>query len=106
VLVLLVNVILTAAGVEMPGTEGFSRELPPGVNAAILVTSGVLQVGLAILMWVGATRMARLQSWGLSLAAAIAALLPCSCCCILGLPLGIWAIVILAKPDVKAAFTS
>ena len=31
-------------------------------------------------------------------------MLPCTCCCIAGLPVGIWALVILLKPEVKSAF--
>ncbi len=34
-----------------------------------------------------------------------AAMIPCvSPCCLLGLPLGIWALIVLVKPEVKAAF--
>lgn len=37
--------------------------------------------------------------------AAILAMIPCvSPCCLLGLPLGIWALIVLLKPEVKAAF--
>jgi hypothetical protein len=65
-------------------------------------------VGLAInvLIIVGALKMQRLQSWGLGLASAILVMLPCSlgCCCIVGLPVGIWAVVVLNKPEVKGAF--
>jgi hypothetical protein len=34
-------------------------------------------------------------------------MIPCiSPCCLLGLPIGIWALVVLLKPEVKAAFTA
>jgi hypothetical protein len=38
---------------------------------------------------------------------AIVAMLPCflPCCC-LGLPVGIWAVMVISKPDVHAAFRS
>ena len=37
--------------------------------------------------------------------ASILAMIPClSPCCLIGLPIGIWALVILMKPEVKAAF--
>jgi hypothetical protein len=52
----------------------------------------------------GAIKMIRLQSHGLAMAAAIVALLPCQCCCVVGLPIGIWALVVLSKPEVKSAF--
>jgi hypothetical protein len=54
----------------------------------------------------GALQMRQLKNWGLALAAAILAMLPCAgCCCLLGLPVGIWAIVTLTKPEVKSAFS-
>lgn len=34
----------------------------------------------------------------------IIAMLPCSICCLLGLPFGIWTITVLNRPDVKRAF--
>jgi hypothetical protein len=37
----------------------------------------------------------------------IVAMVPClGPCCIVGIPIGIWALVVLMKPEVKAAFTS
>lgn len=53
----------------------------------------------------GALKMRKLEGYGLAMAASIVAMLPCvgPCCCI-GLPAGIWAIVTLNKPEVKAAF--
>lgn len=54
----------------------------------------------------GGIKMKNLQSYGLAMAATIIAMLPCTVgwCCVLGLPLGIWALVVLMKPEVKAAF--
>jgi hypothetical protein len=36
--------------------------------------------------------------------ASIFAMLPCNPCCLLGLPIGIWALVVLSNEDVKDAF--
>jgi hypothetical protein len=52
-----------------------------------------------------ALEMQNLRQWGLAVAASVVAMLPCvSPCCIIGLPVGIWSLVILTRPDVKAAF--
>ena len=51
-------------------------------------------------------RMKGLQNHALAKAAAVLALLPCSPCCVIGLPVGIWALIVLAEPDVQAAFYS
>jgi hypothetical protein len=49
--------------------------------------------------------MRKLESFGLCMTASILAMIPClSPCCILGLPFGIWALVVLNKPEVKSAF--
>lgn len=66
-------------------------------------------IGLAVagfILWV-ALQMKELKAWTLSVVASILAMIPCiSPCCIIGLPIGIWALVVLLKPEVKAAFTS
>lgn len=66
-----------------------------------------LVLGLTVnsLILIGGVKMMKLQTWGLALTAAILVMLPCgSFCCCLGLPLGIWAIILLNKPEVKGAF--
>lgn len=64
--------------------------------------------GLVIL---GAMKMRNLESRGLALAASIAAMVPClgpGCCVCLptGIAAGIYALVVLNKPEVKSAFRS
>jgi hypothetical protein len=50
-------------------------------------------------------KMKRLESYGLAMTAAIIVMVPyVSPCCILGLPFGIWALVVLCDSSVKAAF--
>lgn len=84
----------------------------PDVLRMVRMWSG--PIGLAVnsfdvLAWifilVGALKMQKLASHGLAMAAAIVALIPCiSPCCVLGLPFGIWALVILSKPEVRSQF--
>jgi hypothetical protein len=54
----------------------------------------------------GAIRMMKLQGHTLAIITCIVAMLPCGCCCIFGLPFGIWGLVVLNKPDVKSQFTN
>jgi len=67
-----------------------------------------LNLGLSLVLYgiviAGALKMMRLENWGLALAAAIIAMLPCSCCCCVGIPIGIWAVIVLNRPEVKTAF--
>jgi len=54
----------------------------------------------------GALKMRRLESWNLSMAGAAAASIPCSFCCFVTIPLGVWAIVTLVNDEVKQAFAA
>jgi hypothetical protein len=52
-----------------------------------------------------ALKMKDLTQWSLAVAASILVMIPCiSPCCLIGLPVGIWSLVVLMRPDVKAAF--
>ena len=97
------------------GGAMFHQELPPDIppqmRALIEGAQGPLagMINLAIaaingFVIFGAVKMLRLQSYGLAMAASIVAMLPCQCCCLLGLPFGIWALVVLNKPEVKSQF--
>ena len=60
-------------------------------------------VGVIVLL--GAAKMQKLQNYQFALTASIVAMVPCiSPCCLFGLPLGIWALVVLNKPEVKSHF--
>jgi len=90
---------------EMPSN------IPPQMRAFIQGMQGPL-AGLISLMIAavngfvlfGAIKMLRLQNFGVVTAAVIVAMLPCQCCCLFGLPFGIWALVVLNKPEVKSQF--
>lgn len=79
-----------------------ARDAGVGVMDVVQVIFGA---AMNVVMLLGALKLMKVQSWGFALAAAILVMLPCgSCCCCLGIPLGIWIIVLLNKPEVKAAF--
>lgn len=69
------------------------------------VVSGIVALVAAAVIFYGALKMKRLESHGWAMTASILALAPCiSPCCLVGLPVGIWALVVLVRPEVKAAF--
>ncbi len=83
----------------VPELEMFSNEL-----RAVFGFVGMI---LAILVMVAGIRMRRVQHYGTALTGAIIALVPrISPCCVLGLPFGIWAVVVLSDWRVHAAFAS
>ena len=57
-----------------------------------------------IVVTLGGFKMKSLQSRGSAMTAAFFAMAPCNPCCLVGLPVGIWALVALSKPEVKEAF--
>ncbi len=61
---------------------------------------------IQLVIMVGGVRMYQMRNYGLSFAAAILACIPCigGCCCIIGIPLGIWAIKALNREETKEAF--
>jgi hypothetical protein len=68
------------------------------------IWGGILVVAACFVLY-GAIQMKRMRSYGIALAAAIVAAIPMlGPCCIVGIPFGIWAIVVLSKPEVKRAF--
>lgn len=89
------------AGPEFEGLRRFLEMMKGGFGLAI----DVMMLGLSAVILAGGLKMLKLRNYGLCVAAAVIALVPClSPCCCLGLPIGIWALVILLKPEVKAAF--
>ncbi|HKW30799.1 MAG TPA: malectin domain-containing carbohydrate-binding protein, partial [Verrucomicrobiae bacterium] len=56
-----------------------------------------------VLILFGALQMLRLRSYAWALAAAILSIVACS---LIGLPMGIWALIVLARPDVRETFAN
>lgn len=74
-------------------------------SGALGLVSNLFGLLLSVLILWGATKMKSLRSYEFSVTAAILSLLPCfTPCCLLGLPIGIWALVVLMKPEVKSQF--
>jgi hypothetical protein len=101
------SVLMQLAGVnfiQMPMDQPGAAWMPM-FHGSIAIISGVLTAALSVLILLGGLKMQKLESHGLAVTASVLALLPCtSPCCILGLPIGIWALVVLLRPEVKNAF--
>lgn len=59
---------------------------------------------LNLLAVVGGIKMRSLSGYGLAMTGAVCGIIPVSGCCCLTMPVGIWAVVVLANADVKRAF--
>jgi len=87
----------------------WADEIPWGIEkfyeGAFAFGFSIVDIFIAALIIYAALKMKDLKHWGLAVAASILAMIPCiSPCCIIGLPIGIWCLVVLMKPEVKEAF--
>jgi hypothetical protein len=96
---------LIGAGISTMMMERVPRQflgLIQGFGVAAISVIELLVAGFIIFI---SFKMKEAQEWPLAIAASILAMIPCiSPCCIVGLPIGIWCLVVLNKPEVKAAF--
>jgi predicted RNA-binding Zn-ribbon protein involved in translation (DUF1610 family) len=96
---LVITGILGAGLAACAALACLSRE-PDVSGAPIWMFSAAIQGFVAY----AGFRMMNLRNYGVARVGSILAMLPCSPSCLLGLPIGIWSLVILSKPEVKSAF--
>lgn len=90
------------ASVDQPADPAFASLLGQGVFAIAQSLIGLIGGGVIIF---GCIKMMKLQSYGFAFTTAILAMIPCiSPCCLLGIPFGIWGLVVLNDPYVKSSF--
>lgn len=66
---------------------------------------GVLGLAVAPLIIYGAVQMMNGKKYGLARTVSVLAVLPAtSCCCLFGVPVGVWAFITLSDPMVKSYF--
>ena len=83
------------------------RQQAPNATAQTLgrIAGSLTMICINGAVFYGALQMLWLQNFSMARSAAILALLPCcGPCYLLGIPFGIWALVVLSKPEVKSAF--
>ncbi len=97
---LLLNVLGMAGTLGMGGDERFRGMFSGGLSMVGNILS-VLFNGFVIF---GAQKMKNLEGYAIAMVAVILMMLPCNCCCIINLPVGIWGLVTLLDANVKASF--
>lgn len=71
------------------------------------IITGIVQLVVDGLIIYGALQMKDLKSYNWALASSIMAMIPClGSCCVLTLPFGIWAVVVLQDIEVRQAFAA
>jgi hypothetical protein len=88
-----------------PTAPPFVQAIQEGSHGPVAAAIQVMFVFVNGTIILGAIQMLRFRSWGLALTASILAMLNFgNCCCLLGLPVGIWSAVVLSLEDVRDAF--
>jgi hypothetical protein len=81
--------------------EGGGAAISLLIAGIVFSLAGLASSGVIIY---GAVQMLNVRSHKWAMASAIVSMIPLISCCLLGLPIGIWAVVVLGKPEVKAGF--
>lgn len=86
--------------------SGVERVVFPLLDLALSGWMSLPPLVVGLVVAAAGWQMWQRRTWPLAMAGAVLAALPCvgPCCCVLGTPLGVWAAMTLAKPEVKAAF--
>ena len=89
-----------------PQTQQSLQQMMQLIYGPIGIVSNVIGLSLSVLVLVGALRMQELRNYSFVFVASILAMVPCvTPCCVLGLPFGIWALVVLNRLEVKSQFS-
>jgi hypothetical protein len=98
----------SGAQVNQPGLTKDQQQtlaMVQGLSGTTAIISGILILIVAAVIIYGAMQMMKLKSHGLAMTSSILAMIPCISCCLFGLPIGIWSIMVISKPEVKSAFS-
>jgi hypothetical protein len=107
ILAALAGLVFNMLGVALPQPAEIADEQQTwiAIQGTVGVISSIVGMIVAVVVIIGCVRMMKLQSYGFALTAMILAMIPCiSPCCLLGLPFGIWGVVVLSDQHVKTAF--
>lgn len=99
------NLIDPTMGAEWLDATAEDVQLDPAIFQAVSWVSMVSMVLIALTSGFGALALLRRGSWALGLTAAILLCIPCAwpCCCPVPAGIGIWAIIVLLREDVRVA---
>lgn len=99
--------IIVCAGIFVSASGAAGRRAMDDTEPVfVILVYGVMLVA-SIVVTACATKMKQLDSYAIAMTGSILAVIPClSPCFILGIPFGIWALVVINQPDVREAFNN
>lgn len=91
-----------------PGATPFARGFAEGMHGPFAAVVSLFCAAINGFILFGSLKMLKLEGHSLAIITCIVAMIPCisGMCCLLGLPFGIWGIMMLNKPEVKSQFTN
>lgn len=103
--VIVLSLILNLLGVGMAATSNNQQGMEVMIQGVVGMVQGIIGLAVGTFVIYGSNQMLKLQNYSVAVATCILSMIPClSPCCIIGLPVGIWGLVILNDPQVKSAF--
>lgn len=105
----LAGVLMNLAGVgfsaaDLRGTPELERLLT-WMGGTIGTVANLISLAVSGLILYGGLKLQKLENYALCVVAILLAMLPCvSPCCCIGLPVGVWALVVLNHPEVRSQF--
>lgn len=88
-----------------PTAPEWLQEFQKGSRGTLAAGMQAFFILLNVFILVGGFCLMKLKNWGVAFGSTLAAMINFgNCCCILGIPVGIWAMVVVLQPDVKAIF--
>jgi hypothetical protein len=103
------GVVLRATGTlaELPMAQLGEEGAPIRMGQTLIQAIYFFTLVASPFIIIGAVNMLKGRKYSSAKMAAILAMIPAtSCCFILGIPFGVWALIVLSKPEVKAFFES
>jgi hypothetical protein len=93
-------------GMNLPAQNVEVMRALQSMSGTMGIVIGVIQIALAAFVFYGGLKMKALQQHTLCIVASIVSIIPCNCpCCCIGIPIGIWALIVLNKPEVRDYFS-
>ena len=88
-----------------PNVPPWVRKIKEGSTGPVTAAIQGIFAFVNIVIIFSAAQMMQMRSWGLALTASTLAMVNFgSCCCLIGLPAGIWSIVVCVNHEVREAF--
>jgi hypothetical protein len=101
----MVAIILNLFGVGAGFLANNAGAVGGVLQGGVWVVYSLLVIVFSAIILVGAFKMKSQTGYGLAMASAFLAAVPCtSPCCCLSMPMGIWAVIVLMDQNVKSSF--